>query len=800
MPWLINLLIGLALQVASLLVTSMAQQKTQEAGVRGNLEMGGDLPPHFIFGRYATAGQLRYAGTWGSSGGTPNAYLSRAIEVSCLPIRGFAAFYVDGERVTLADTMTGDLGYAVLEYRKGGKDHLWIQPYLGSQTAPDPLMLAKFGADADRPYAGMIGRGCGYFVVTALVNRELFTAVPDIMAEVDGIALDDPRGDEVHDNPIVAIYTLMQGLSYGGEWVYGPQGITAANFRAANIEAEADKCDALRGLAGGGTERRYRIGMDIAIDEEPHGVILEILKGCAGRWSDLGGVYRFLVGAPGDPELAFTDDDLVISAGQTFDPFPGLESLYNGMTATYPEPDAGWVMTDAPPRYSSALEAEDDGRRLPFSTEFRAVPYPVQVQELMRITVEDARRFRKHTLTTPPEWWELEPLDVVAWTSARNGYADKSFLITLIEDLPTANQFVGLQETDPADYGWDSGLELPHAVTPLVVIRPTPQVMTGWAAAPGYLPDNDGVPRRPTIEVSFAAGLVDVRAVRVQVRLSGATAPVFDGELPYDPDDTEPDALLYATLLPNTAYEVRGKYLPHSGRETLWSNQDEDGTEGAWLAVTTPNILLGAADISIELSDLADSVATQLEWISSGVRSALEGFRRIGSLLEEQDLANYTDRQVIVREIGGKLGALEASFTEVVETALGPSGAIATALSSLYAAMGGSSSQVNIRWQAVAAPVGYSARYAVQAAVDDGSFRAATFMLDVPANPAEQTRIVLDANQVVFTDTSGTALPAVAIEGGELKFVGARAGRISSADGTTMWVDFDNPEIYMEGV
>src|SRR5690606_37370783 len=163
-------------------------------------------------------------------GGTPNAYCSKVISVSDLPIRVFSGFFVNGERVTLAATQTGDLGFAVLEYRVGGKDHLWIKTYTGNQTVADPLMRAKFGSNADRPYtADMIGRGVAYFVATALVNRELFTGIPEYMAEVNGIPLDDPRGDNRHDNPMVGIYTLMKGIKYDGKWVYGPQNITDAN-------------------------------------------------------------------------------------------------------------------------------------------------------------------------------------------------------------------------------------------------------------------------------------------------------------------------------------------------------------------------------------------------------------------------------------------------------------------------------------------------------------------------------------------------------------------------------------------
>lgn len=755
--WLIHLLIGIVLSVAGQIATSMARQdsatRQRPAGVRTTLQFGGDLPPRFVVGRSAWGGQLRYAGTWGAEGETPNAYFSRAIEVSCLPVRGYSGWYVNGERVTLAGAATGDLGFAVLEYRVGGKDHMWINPYLGDQTAPDPLMLAKFGDDPDRPYTGMVGRGCGYFVVSALVNRELFPGVPEVLAEVDGIDLDDPRGDNQHDNPIVAAYTLLKGLVYSGEWIWGPQGIGDVNFRAANLEAEADKCDADRELAAGGTEKRFRIGMDIGLDEEPQAIVGELLKGCSGRWADLGGVYRFLVGAPGAAAVAFTDEDVIVTEPQTLDPFPGLENLHNAMTATYPEPAEAWAMKEAPPRYSTTLETADDGRRLPFSTAFRAVPHAVQVQELMQTAVADLRRFRRHSQTMPPEWWEYEPLDVAAWTSSRNGYEGKDFLVTVIDDLPNANQFIGLQEIDPADYGWSEADELPVVTTPLVVTRPAPQPMTGWTAAPYVYLDNDGGSRRPGIEVGYAGTLVDVRAVRVQVRLDGAAALVFDGEVTYDPAEAAPSRTIYGNfMLPATDYEVRGRFLPFSGRETEWS---------AWLAVTTPNVGIGIIDLT---AALARDVREQ----QGRLRDLIEQFRQVGTLLEAVDRENFQLRNSLVRDISVQLGDLSASFTEVIEVALGPGGAIATALASLYAAMGGNDAAVNIRWTAVAAPSGYAARYAVTAEVNDGQQRSATFFIDVPTNPAEPTRIGFMAGQTVFFTSGGDPI-ALIDENGFLK-------------------------------
>lgn len=779
MPWIFQLLIGLVLNIAGTLIASMSKQdqKQKVPGVRGTLQSGGDLSPRFIVGRYGTGGQLRYAGYWGNAGDVPNAYYSKVIEVSCLPIRGFSGFFVNGERVTLGGVKTGTLGYPVLEYRVGGVDHLWINPYLGNQTTEDPLMLAQFGAHPDRPYVGMIGRGCGMFVATALVNRELFTSLPEYLAEVDGIALDDPRGDSQHDNPIVAIYTLLKGLTYGGEWVYGPQGMTTANFRAANLEAEADKCDAPRALAGGGTEKRYRIGLDIALEEEPHAVVGELLKACAGRWADLGGVYRFLVGGPGAAVVSFTDEDIVISQQQTFEPFPGLENLFNAMNATYPEPGESWELKEAPPRYRSDLEVLDDNRRLPFSTQYKAAPWAVQVQELMRAAIEEVRRFRKHTHTMPPEWWEYEPLDVAAWTSARNGYVGKDFLITAMDDLPNANQFVGLQEMDPSDYDWSTDYELPFEVAPLIISRPAPQAILGIAVEPYVGLDNDGNPRRPGFRLfGFGAGLVDVQEVWVQARITGAAGLIIDGRAPYDPADANPSAQWSGDpLLPKATYDVRGKLVPYSGRPTEWS---------AWLTVTTPDVRLGALDIDIAFEEIAAEISEDLKWLSVNVRNVLNNFERFGSLLSEQDLANYDDKLALRRELAVTADGLTASFNEIIEVAIGPGGAITQKLEVLYAAMGGSEAQVLVRYAAETTPVGVTARWGLQMSTDDGAtYGQAAFLVQVRDGKSE---VVLAADRSVVSNADGSEVFALFDENG-LMVRDITAGLIKSVSGNSFW-------------
>src|SRR5690606_14596332 len=104
-----------------------------------------------------------------------------------------------------------------------------------------------------------------------------------------------------------------------------------------------------------------------------------------------------------------------------------------------------------------------------------------------------------------------------------------------------------------------------------------------------------------------------------------------------------------------------------------------------------------------------------------------------------------------------ELEQLQASFTEIIEVALDPegSGAMALVIQQLRAALGGNSSEINVRWETAAAPEGYSARFVLQAAVNDGTFRAATLFLDVPADPLQPIRIGLMAGQTAFLSSDG---------------------------------------------
>ncbi|AGB71727.1 MULTISPECIES: phage tail protein [Rhizobium] len=633
-----KLILTVAINIGlSLVEKALAKKdKPQPAGTKLEISMGDDHAMSFIIGSYATAGKRKYAGTWGEDGKTPNAYFTDVIEIGSLPNRagerGLTSIWIDDQKVGVLweEPHPDGRGFPVLQYRVKGKDYLWIKFLDGTQTSPDPFLTAKFGAHAERPWKPtMIGRGCQVVILTSRYNTELFKGVPAGLFEPHSLPLYDVRKDssvggngahrwadpstwEPSTNPAVMTYNLARGVYYGSEWVYGGQNIGAFCLPAANWMAAANACDASVQLDGGGNEPAFRAGYDIQCDQEPLDAISELLKGCNGRIAEVGGIFKMLVGTPGAAVYSFTDDDIIVTEEQDFQPFPSLSATYNAIEATYPEPAEKWATKDAPGRYNADLEAQDGNRRLPAQVQLLAVPFANQVQRVGLAMIQDYRRFRVHQVSLPPDAYPLEPNDVVSWSSVRNGYEEKKFLVVKVEPQPNFLIVVTLKEVDPADYDWHPGLQLPTAIGWLGPITPPSQPMIGWTVEPSTIKDAGGIDRRPAIKISCAPDLDDVASVWVQVRLTETGDVVFDS-----------DSNLYASpyswiisgnwMISNTDYEARGRYLPKSNRATDWS---------AWLTVKTPNVLIQTADVldgAIIQSKIADAAVTAAKIMDQAV-------------------------------------------------------------------------------------------------------------------------------------------------------------------------------------
>ncbi|MVA79866.1 hypothetical protein GOZ89_10615 [Agrobacterium vitis] len=615
--------------------------KTAAAGQVLEIKMGEDQPMSFIIGSRAVGGRRKYIGTWGSDGSTPNAYLTDVIELANLPsyagTQGLNSVWIDDKKCTVdwSKPHADGRGYPVTEFRKSGKDYLWIKYYDGTQTAADSFLVAKFGGNADRPYGSdRIGRGVQYIILTARYNSDLFSGMPTGIYEPKPTPFYDPRKDSTNGgsgahrwndpatyeatlNPITAAYNIARGIYYGGDWFYGGQNVSAHRLPNASWFAAANECDRTINDAP-----QFRCGLEVTLDTEPLDVLEDLRIACAGRFAEVGGFIKPLVGAPGSAVYSFDDDGIVITKDQDFEPFPSLKSTHNRVTGTYPEPAEKWATKDAPENRNLTLEAEDGNRSLPVSVSFAAVPYSAQVQSLIETMVKEQRRFRTHVVTLPPLAAALEPNDVVAWTSARNAYSNKKFLLTGNTGQSGMLRQVALTEIDPSDYDPPETIVAPVIGWTGPVAAPV-QAMTGFQVSAGSVTDSTSQQRRPAIVISCASDLDDVARVWVKVRVKATGVIVLDSDAnPYGAPASW--TLSGSWCLALTEYEVQGKLVPVSARQTEAS---------AWIAVTTLNLSESSdvLDGSITSKKLADAAVTASKIMDEAVTNLKLANQSVGT-------------------------------------------------------------------------------------------------------------------------------------------------------------------------
>lgn len=724
------------------------------SGVQGTLQSGGDVARSFVLGKGATAGSLVYANTWGNSGGTPNAYLTQVIAISDLPIKGLLDVWVNNEKCTRGDASHPEYGYPVLEYRASGVDYLWIKFYNGTQTTSDSFLTSKVSSD-DRPYESTrVGTGVAYAIVTSLVNDTLFTGFPQLIFCPDGISLYDPsRDDSVggigdqrysdpatwggdgDDLPAVQTYNLLRGIIYGGQWLYGLQGVTAARLPAANWIAQIEKCRAQVDISDDETEPAYRSGGQIDVSVQLGDTVEALLTACQGKLAETGGFYKIHLGAPDSPTFFFTDNEIISTSEQSFTPFFGLSDTITGVAAKYPEPTEAWAMKPAPPLYRTDLDAKAGNRRLMADVSLDFVPYPTQAQRVMQSALLAAQRARRHTHTFPPSFWFVEPGDVGEWTSARNGYASKLFEVNGAVDKSNLDVTVDLTEVDPDDFEWDYATDFtPITSGPTIFPRPAAQPIVDWYAEADTIKDSNGINRRPAIRLTWDGEMPGVSGVQFEVRLKSDASEVARGRT----DQLDTGAVLVSQgILPATEYQARGRYIPTSPRETIWSD---------WLDVTTLDIRVDTVDLNNKLTALFQRVNERIPDDLLTMRADLDSLS--ASVNSQVTSIKENNGQVNIAT-GSKLQENEAATELAMRSATTANSALAAILGEVYAVTETGEAEGLIRFVASSAPDGVAASFSIEVRADTlNAFAFSGLYLDagvVALGGGSRIRLVADA-------------------------------------------------------
>lgn len=640
--WVVSTL-GSLLASAAMTVLSRAlmdQPSQEKPGIKTDVTTAGEsTPQNLILGTYATAGNMVAPPmTAGRAGGAPNGFLTYVIDVSDIRVQGMAGLWINDERVTLGPPDPMGANFPGHQPVTSGKyaGQAWVQFFDGTQTVAQTGHLALAGGAPERPWTeDMIGYGIAYAIVRFRFNPEVYSGLPGVLFEVDGIKLYDPRQDSsvggsgpqrwgsrgtwTHTrNPAVMIYNILRGINLldgpgrslpaVGGTVWGGEA-QAADLPLANWFAAMNECDR---VVGG--QPQYEAGYDVRIGPasmggmEPAAVIESLLRVCSGQVSEFGGTWRMRAGPVGMPVAVFTDDDIIITEGQQFEPFPGLSETYNAVHAQYPEPGERWGSKEAPPRYTPAYEAQDDNRRLVASLNLDACPDGKQAQRLMLAYAKDGRRARYHDLTLPPDYSQVEVLDAVAWSSDRNGYISKVGEITSTSSgSRSLLHRIGWRERDPADYDWEPGFELPTTINPVTHYPIAAQSVPGWFVSATTVKDGSGNDRRPAIVLGWSPDVEDAVGLAYEIRVSGRSELAAAGSTH---NFGAGGLIVTEGVLPATQMQARGR-LVIPGRATSWT---------AWTNILTHDVRLGGADIgTIGLPNLDTDL---LEWIEANAGTA----------------------------------------------------------------------------------------------------------------------------------------------------------------------------------
>ena len=734
--------------------SSSTDSETSWRGTSFDADTGEDVPVDAIFGTAATAGHYVHYQTYG----TDNDYIKLVYVVGSGLHDSLSGLCVDGVAKTLTGSNADPHGKSVVEYNVGGTDYMWVKFYDGSLTQAADAQLVALADPVGRWTTDHKLAGHAYVIVTVRYNETLFgRALPKFLFVVDGLRLYDWRKDptqvggdpmgthtwgsvstyEFSKNPAVCLFNYRRGI-YVGDLLLLGDGAADSDCDIAKFSAAANLSDeSVTFPETGRTLPRYIVGAAVSDDMDSQTVTQMFEQAMGGYGAESGGVYWPIPAAQGTPVMTITDADLQKGYARSLQKRMPPDRTYTRVQGVYTEPSQGWQSVPYGTRMDAAVDTDQGGPRT-LKLDFGYVPVYETAQMLAEIRRRRDLYTASETCVVRPKFERLETGDLI--TRETSLFVSAVMSVESYDELDDGSIRLSLREWDnvivPAS--GDSFVDVPVEPGPA---GPTPSLILCPSAFGAIAVDQvSGTTSMPAVRVSWTA-ITDPTVTRVVIK--------------YWPDD---DGETNASYLP--APPLAGHALITGLQPDKYYRFAATIETQPYRAVTyTSSVLVLTTGLTVA-SDVPAYITDQLRQLRQ-LRSLIEQFKVLGTVIEAADRENYVLRQTLSRDIDVKLGEVEAGFNEVIEAAVGPTSAIAIAIQSLFASMGDNTAEVNIKWEAQAAPSGYAARYAIVAQVNDGSFRSATFFIDVPTNPADPTRIGLSAGQTVFFTSSGSPIAMI---------------------------------------
>jgi hypothetical protein len=735
--------------------------KEQEGGVELDVSFDPLHPQTLIVGRAVTGGSMIYRETFGPS----NKALIEIVSIADHPCEGLVKVFIEGQEAVY-DEPDPNGGFLVEAY---GNFFVGFNFHDGSQTTADAYAVGALGSHPDRPWtSNHVGHGRTYSRIRYIYSPEKVPGPLPWKWVVDGIKLYDPRLDttaggsgshrwddlDTHEftaNLAVIAYNILRGIRVKNSdddlvHFYGLENTPAENLPFDNWVTAMNEADTQIDLEGTTlTEPQFHGGLEIPVDLEPLAAIKEILKATGGRLTEVGGIYKLYLGAPGIPVATFDDGIIPANRSDLFQPIRPLEEQTTYISGQFLSPDDGWIEKTPPPRIDTDRETRI-GRRIESSLKAPMVQSGAHMQRVMQQILNRVGRERRHSLPLPPALFGVEPGDVLEWNSDRNGYVDKLFEVESAEIDNNLISVVHLLEVEAADYDWEPSDEVAQSTGSLTQARPDPKIIAGFTAE-GFLHEGDSGSSRPAIRLIWTPpDDEDVIGVALQIRRASDPADVVTLPSIDDREGVEAgEVIILSGLAPSTAYEVRARFKTFTGFATEWS---------LWIPVTTPAAGVGPGDLSPELTALLDYVQNQfpvdLFLIRQQIADASDALQTAIAVMAERD------GQINIG-VGVRYAENQAAAELALSAAATANSAIAGFFVDLFAQTAQGEAEGLIRFIAAALPEGAVASYAIEVKASFGQeFEEAGIYLDVGAfENGATSRIRLVADTTNLEDGEG---------------------------------------------
>ncbi|XHE14101.1 phage tail protein [Agrobacterium deltaense] len=759
-------------------------KKRTYTAVQGETQYGGDIDVQALYGHGKTKGQRTYYAKWGQG----NKFNCEVFVLANGWNDGlFDYCFVYGERRALIQV--ANVGGEAAHYRVDGfSDKISIRFYDGRPGQPvDAKLVADTAALGNTWKSTSVNAGQCYVIVERLYDSALFEkGKPDFEFVMRGLREYDPRKDSTVaggsgpqriNNPATWVFTrnpAVHRLNYqlglralnSGRTLIG-EGKSLGQLDLATYFVAMNVCDTIK--AGKPT---YECGIWVTGADDHTEILKEFEDAMAGYGLNRRGLSGVIAGAPQIPVLEITKDDLDTGRSSEYQFRKSAFERYNHISGQFLSIEDNWNPQSLKPVYSNA-DVAADGRNRQTNNDFLQVTDPDIAQYLLTIRYRQNRMggtaslpvsLRVGLKVQEGEWivWNGRTWMVSEWL------CDESFNITL-----------KLSETS-ADIYDDGGID-PGPV----VIPPTPPInpsilttVQNFAVETGMIEGAEGF-QTPVLRFTWEPP-EDPSIVEVifEYRISGQTTVYTDV-------CKDPEAGVYQT----SKDVISGVF--YNARATIRTVPDRFKTYTPW--VTSANVT-GNQTVFAEV-DLS-GVEEALGWLRNSTRTAQDAIDGLIAGMMELATVAYKDTRSLARELSAELGAARAEYREDIQLAVNETMAVAGKVETLTAALGGNTASINIAWAAVAAPVGYSARYGITAAVNDENYRSASFLMDVPSNPASPTRIIMKAGQVVMvSDDDASIKRPFVFQSGVLYLDEVRVNQLSALSGVLGNVDISSAYI-----